>query len=182
MNKGFTMLEMIITVFVLITGILASYYLFSQIMVATSVASSRLTAAYLAQEGIEIIRNMRDTKWLQCQVGTVDTVGTDCWQVIKDTFREQGCSFGCEADYTTGTGIDGENLLAPYNGNPLKIDADNFYSYSMVGTPTKFKRKITVAPDPSHDDILEVSVLIEWQDRGKDYNFTSEEYLYNWHQ
>lgn len=162
-EKGFTMLEVIVTIFILVVAVIVAYYAFYKIMVTTSMISSRLTAAYLAQEGIEIIRNIRDTNWLNSLEW--DTGFWVCWS-------------GCEADYTTGTGISGETSLRAYTGEPLNIDANQFYSYSG-GTPTKFKRKITITTEG--DNLLKVSVLIEWQERGEPYNFEAEEHLYKWY-
>ena len=64
MNKGFTILEAIAAIFVMTVGVLGAYAVVQQIIVYNSISSSRLTAAYLAQEGIEIVRNIRDTNWL----------------------------------------------------------------------------------------------------------------------
>lgn len=63
-NKSFTLLEAIITVFVISVGVLAAYAAVQQIFSYTFFAKSKLTAAYLAKEGIENIRNMRDTNWI----------------------------------------------------------------------------------------------------------------------
>lgn len=166
-NKGFTMIEMVIAIFILVVAIIGSYYYFSRITIATSVISSRLTAAYLAQEGLEIIRNMRDDNWLK---GVADWAG-----------GFSVCSSGCEADYTTGAVIEA-TVLRSYTGASLDIDSDGFYNY-FSGSPTKFKRKITVTPVivTPDDTVLQVSVLMEWEDRGELYNFTAEEKLYNWH-
>lgn len=170
-DKGFTLLETTVAIFIVVVAIVAAFSAFYRIMVVTSSISSRLTAAYLAQEGIEIIRNIRDTNWLK---------GSN-WD---SDFNECKSQNGCEADYTTGTG-EGGTSFRTYSDSPLYI-ANNFYSYKISGTETKFKRKITIIPqktkeEDEEDNILDVSVLVEWEDRGKEYNFTAEEQLYNWH-
>jgi len=165
------MLEMLIAAFILVIAVIGAYSAFSRIIVATSIISSRLTAAYLAQEGIEIIRNIRDANWLK---------GFE-WDSGLDI-----CSsgFGCEADYTTGAVNETTMLrscMSPM-GASLNIDAGDFYSYSS-GSPTKFKRRIIVTriTPTATDVVLQVSVLINWEDRGESYNFTAEENLYDWH-
>ncbi len=162
-EKGFSLLEVIAAIFVLTIGIVGSYIVLSYFAVTTSLASSRLTAAYLAQEGIEIVRNIRDNNWLN----------NLNW---KDSL--ENCEFGCEMDYKTKTEDGGEPISYNEPGNFLKIDSDNFYSYSGE-TATKFKRKITIT-FPA-EDILLVSAEVFWEERGKPYNFTTEEYLYNWY-
>ena len=64
-NKGFTILEVLVAIFIITTGGLAAYAMVQQIIFSTLSSSYRLTAAYLAKEGIETVRNIRDTNWLQ---------------------------------------------------------------------------------------------------------------------
>jgi len=178
-NKGFTIIEVISAIFVLLIGILASYTVIQQIIGYTSIVSSRLVAAYLAQEGIEIVRNIRDTNWLQGEqtgYGLVKVGSGPDW----------------EADYTTTTFIGTEKDLCgdtPYYNchtynlnNYLKI-LDNFYKYPLPGTPTKFQRRITVTSlnqNPDADE-FRVSVVVFWKDKGKSYTITAQEYLYSWY-
>ena len=163
-DRGFTILETTVAIFILVVALVAAISAFYGIMIATSSISSRLTAAYLAQEGIEIIRNIRDTNWLS----------DSDWE---SDFADCESQNGCQVDYTTGTG---EIIPQPYTDSCLKIDLNNFYSYSGE-TPTKFKRKITITHPEEQSHILNVSVLVEWEEKGEQYNFTVEEQLYNWH-
>jgi len=66
-KKGFTVLEVLIAVLVLTIGGLAAYSVVQQIVFKTFSASYRLSAAYLAKEGIEIVRNTRDTNWIEAE-------------------------------------------------------------------------------------------------------------------
>lgn len=175
-NKGFTIIELIIAIFILSFSIFGVYSAFSVVIVLTHGASDRFTAAYLAQEGLEIIRNVRDTNWID---GAVD------W-----THGIQGFHNGCEADYTTGTDAPGAKPFTPWVGGPsggnyLSVDSGGFYSYDH-GTETKFKRKITI--DLLSDYIIKVSVLVTWEEKPNILNPTgelgsieAEETLYDWY-
>jgi len=66
-KKGFTVLEVLIAVLVLTIGGLAAYSVVQQIVFKTFSANYRLSAAYLAKEGIEIVRNTRDTNWIEAE-------------------------------------------------------------------------------------------------------------------
>lgn len=163
-EKGFSLIEVIAAVFVLLTGVIACYAVFFQMTKDARFVTPKLTAAYLAQEGIEIIRNMRDTNWLSAEENWDEGL--------------TNCSSGCEADYTTGSGMEQSMALRSYGAAFLNLDDNNFYSYA-VGVPTKFTRKITITkPD---NNIMKVEVSVDWQDRGEDYNFIVTEYLYNWY-
>jgi prepilin-type N-terminal cleavage/methylation domain-containing protein len=62
--KGFTLIEVVVAVFILTIGVLAIFNVVQNITVYSRVSSSKLTAVYLAQEGIELVRNQRDSNWL----------------------------------------------------------------------------------------------------------------------
>lgn len=65
MSRGFTILELLAAILVIAIGVLSAYTVTQQIIAYTFSSASRLTGAYLAKEGIEIIRNIRDTNWLE---------------------------------------------------------------------------------------------------------------------
>lgn len=158
-SKSFTLIEVIVAIFLLTVGVVGTFALVQRTITFTSVTSSRLGAVYLAQEGIEIVRNIRDSNWLEQRTS-------------PDLPWDEGLPIGdWQADYKT------QNLSQIYAGNFLNIDGTDFYSYSP-GTSTKFKRKITISKDT---DTLKVSVLVEWQERGKVYQVTAQENLYKWH-
>ena len=155
MNKGFTLIEVIVSIAILLIGIVGIYNVFSRILTLTSGISNKLVSAYLAQEGIEIVRNIRDTNWIE-GVSWNDGLGAGDW----------------EADYTTGS------LDDSYDGDFLNIGSDGFYNYPS-GIPTKFRRKITIEQIDSNT--LKVTAWIGWEERGNSHNFEIEEYIYNWY-
>jgi len=61
---GFTILELMITISIFLAGILAIYGVAQQPLYFSSLFMSKFTASYLAQEGIENTRNIRDTNWI----------------------------------------------------------------------------------------------------------------------
>ena len=179
-SAGFTIIELIIAIFILSFSILGVYNAFSVVIILTHGATDRFTAAYLAQEGLEIIRNIRDSNWID---GAAD------WTRSIQDFQN-----GCEADYTTGTDVPGAKPFTPWTGgedggNYLRIDRDGFYSYKPMGSgtlETKFKRKITITL--LSDYIMKVSVLVTWDEKPNILNPTgevgsieAEETLYNWY-
>ncbi len=162
-STGFTMIEIIITIAVLSIGIIGTYNAFYSIMNVADTMSYRLTAAYLAQEGIDVVKNIRDSNFV---TGASFASGLT------------SCAGGCQADYKAGTSIEqSQNQLQAYSGSFLKINSDGFYGYDS-GVDTKFKREITINQISS--DELEVTSEVFWNYNGKDYSVTSSGYLYNW--
>lgn len=179
-SAGFTIIEVTVAIFIITAGVVGVLSLISQTVGSATISSQRLTAAYLAQEGIEIVRNIRDSNWLE-QRWSEDDPPQPFWD---DGLG--GCGpapAGCEADYKVDTLQEDVPLTScPFpcdydDLNFLNIDGDGFYSYS-TGTPTKFKRKITITP--SGGDILQVSVSVRWEEKGRTHEIEVREHLYNW--
>lgn len=150
-KRGFTLIELMVVATVLSIGIIGAMNSIRQVFIYARLLSSRLTAAYLAQEGIEIVRNIRDTNWVE----------SSSW--------DDGITTGdFEADYN-------DPGLSFYGNRYLRVDG-GFYNYGL-GEETKFKRKINIQKDT---DEISVSVIVMWQERGKGYEVEVFEKLYKW--
>jgi prepilin-type N-terminal cleavage/methylation domain-containing protein len=160
-KKGFTVIEVMVALFIIVTGIVGISGLLSQTVASSSLVSSKLIAGYLAQEGIEIVRNIRDSNWLEQRSEPA-------------IFWDQGIPVGnWEADYQS------ISLSSPFagSGSYLKIGNSNgLYSYS-AGQTTKFKRKITINKDT---DVIMITVTVFWDEKRKNQSFVVKENLYNW--
>jgi type II secretory pathway pseudopilin PulG len=120
-NRSFTLIESVVAIFLLTVGTVGAFSLIQRTLAFTATSSSRLVAAYLAQEGIELVRNIRDSNYLA---------------KIDWNSGLTACASGCEMDYN-------DTVLSSFAGRFLKIDG-GFYNYDS-GTNTIFKRKITIA-------------------------------------
>jgi prepilin-type N-terminal cleavage/methylation domain-containing protein len=149
-KSGFTLIEIIMAILVMTIGIVGIYAILPRIISVTATHIDRFIASQLAKEGIEIVRNIRDTNWLE-----------------GESF-DNGLSDG---DWRVQYNKD---YLLPFLDEPLRID-QGFYNYDQ-GELTKFKRKVTLShPQP---DILNVKVQISWP--GKGSPFEVEENLHDW--
>ena len=63
-NKGFTLLETIVAVAVIMVGLIAALVLINSSLFYVSLIKDRLIAANLNSEGLEVARNIRDNNWL----------------------------------------------------------------------------------------------------------------------
>ena len=154
-KNAFTLPEVILAIFILTTAVASGSVLIQQTFTLVSLNQSKLIAYYLAQEGIEIVRNIRDNNWL---AGTTwkEGLGTEDYEVSYN-----------------------DTELSPNQNRPLSIDdSDGFYSYSG-GAPTKFKRKISISE--VGDDTLQVTVLVTWTERSREHTAKVIENLHNWY-
>jgi hypothetical protein len=156
------MVELLITIFVLLIGLLAVYSLSVYIISQTNASISRLTAAYLAQEGIEVVRNIRDTNWIQ---------RVSVWNGLNDG--------SYEVDYATGA-ADLVSCADPcdYDNNLRFLSiSGGFYKYSG-GEITKFKRRVSIS---AIGDTRKMIVTVYWKDKGEIKFISAQENLYNWY-
>ena len=69
-KNGFTLLEMMVVIFVVTVGLIAVFSVIQRTVMLTTISVDRLIrAAYLAQEGLELVRNKRDSNWLELGSG-----------------------------------------------------------------------------------------------------------------
>lgn len=164
MKTGFTIIELIISIFILSVAVVGIFSAFSVVTILTSDSSDRLAGTYLAQEGMEIVRNIRDTNWLSMGSSSPNATWVDGLD----------CALGCEADYATDTGLDGARVMTPWagTGNSLYINnTSGFYGYDTNNaSKTKFKRKIVITPISieefgGSDDVIEVTVQVSWDEK-----------------
>ena len=163
MSKSFTLIEMVVAIFLVTLGAGAAFNVIQSTTSFASVTSAQLAASYLAQEGIEVVRNIRDTNWLE-QRTSPGTLWDDGISIDDDyrldfqsaAFPDSSCSLGAE-DF-------------------LKYDG-SFYNCSL-GEETKFKRKITV--EKPQAGVMVVSVEVSWSERGRPHQVTAQTKLYNW--
>lgn len=173
---GFTIIELVISVSILSVAIIGIYASFSMMSVLSTEMSDRLIAVYLAQEGLEIVKNIRDTNWMS--------------QDLEARSWDEGLSAcenepGCEVDYKTNGSA--ESPVYPWQERFLTTSSDaGFYGYS-AGEETKFKRKITINKS-SAPYALRVKAEVFWNSKptiinptGAEESIIVENILYDWY-
>ncbi len=153
-NKAFTLIEATVAIFLLTVGTVGAFSLAQKTIAFTSVSSSQLVAAYLAQEGIEIIRNIRDTNYLEGIPWDDGLAAASGYRLDyqSTSFPDLSCS-----DYLKQEG--------------------SFYVCSSDSS-AKFQRKITITKPIAGRMV--VSVEVSWQERGRAHQVVSQTELYDW--
>lgn len=164
-RMGFSILEVIIAILIISIGMIGVLSLITQNIQAQYIGKNDLIASQLAQEGLELVRNARDTNWL--------TVGND-WKI--------GAGAGANSDIVQDGdyAIDYGGAIIDVDGIDnagLNINAAGFYTHN-AGAATAFSRLITVVDNA---DYLEVECKIRWKERGKTHNYAVKTLLYNWY-
>lgn len=153
-ERGFTLVETLVALFILTMGLVPILVVgFSSRRIAETVESN-VIAANLAQEGIEVVRALRDTNWVASTSFDVGLAGGD-YEVTWDS-----------------------TAVTPYAGRYLTISPTGIYGYG-AGTTTVFQRKVSLSA-PSAPEIKVITTIM-WSERGTSKSFELEDHLFDWH-
>lgn len=162
-NNGFTLVELLVSIFILGLALTAIFSVLNTNIKSATTIKNNYTASLLAQEGMEVVRNIRDNDWLKIQpFGT--SIGDGVWSVQYDS-------------------PDNSPALPALGNTPnayIKFDpTSKMFSYSS-GDNTIFKRKITISSTAfPFEKIIEVEV--SWSE-GSIINksIKAEDHLFDW--
>ncbi|MEK7076075.1 MAG: prepilin-type N-terminal cleavage/methylation domain-containing protein [Patescibacteria group bacterium] len=151
---GFTLIEALVALVVLTLALGPALVLSSNISSTASVIQHNLIAANLSQEGLEVVRALRDANWyngLPFDTGLSDGIYRIEWN---------------------------SNTLIALGANPpLKLSA-GLYNYSS-GTDTVFKRTVTITKINSEE--LRIISAVAWTERGSRVrDVRAESHLFDW--
>ncbi len=164
-KKGFSLLEVIVSITVFLAAMIGVIGLLSFNIVNAALLRNRLIAANLAQEGIEVVRNIRDNNFLMQEVAT-----STPWDL-----NLSGGSF--RVDYKSQS-------LLPFSSTPLNFHVSvGLYDYDSVPPSDTvvsiFSRSINIQKINDHE--IKVEAIVTWKERGKDMPPLSvEDHLFNW--
>jgi type II secretory pathway pseudopilin PulG len=172
-KNGFTVVEALVAISILLLAITSAFTVAQSSLQSTNYAKNKITAYYLAQEGLEYIRHLRDNNGLRM---LNDRSGEVSW-----LYGFIGpCSDGsCYVD-TTGE-MEGVEVC-PNSGCPkllLNTETGQFQYIPKSSTvESPFRRTITVIPINNSE--VTVVVLVDWSQNGVSKTLTVSENLYNW--
>jgi len=193
---------LIISIFILSVALVGVFNAFSVVTILTSDSTDRLAATYLAQEGMEIIRNIRDTNWLNMDAASPANATWVDGLAEGGNNNPMNCATQlCQADYNA------RSMSYYVSGNYLYLNDDGFYVYNPTDSSavkTKFQREITIqcldslgnidASCSPADYVIKVIAKVSWDKKATMLNpkflagtcgayncITIEETLYNWY-
>ena len=169
-NNAFTLVEVLISISILIVGILSGFILVTRALYNVAVIKDRLTASFLAQEGIELTRQIRDSNFLLIINGEpIDwNKGLENGSYIIKSNVEGDQPI--QLVFYDPSGV--PNLRYNNDDNELKT-----YNYTN-GEQTNFNREIRITNIT--DDEIRVESIMRWTTKSIDFNLTVEDHLYNW--
>lgn len=183
LQSGFTLVETLVAISIFTISVLTMLIVLSQGISSTIYAKKKATAGYLAQEGIEYMRNMRDTYvlydstspqtgWDAFNIKTLTNCNTvnGCY-VNGDTLFAQAPPQQMTKIPLTACGITCPAML--YDATTAK------YGYTF-GKNSGFIRRIVVSPVAGTPHEVTVTSTVYWKQGSGNYQITFSEELFNW--
>ncbi|OGL66626.1 hypothetical protein A3B21_02980 [Candidatus Uhrbacteria bacterium RIFCSPLOWO2_01_FULL_47_24] len=189
LKRGFGLLETIIALGVIITGLVSVISLSIANLTNERDTAMRYQAVNLAREGIELVRNIRDSNWL---------AGTDTWQGIPPGGGDFTIQFNPETQKFAFAPAGGEESVEGARvaqcGDGIYIQPSSFICdkitpfsrtlnltfKSCVGefSGDEFASVCEAAGNPTPPVALEISSTVSWNQGAK--NITITDILYDW--
>lgn len=179
-SRGFTLIEMLIAVSIFSMSILAFMTVLSNGISDTNYAKNKTVAAFLAVEGVEYARNLRDS------FVNYDTTADIGWQnfktIVSSCAGPLGCNLGDVSSYditeippiALSTCNVGNNCLLYFYPNTGKYSYDHS---SPGGSSSGFTRVITI--DPVGDEV-KISSTVSWFNGSVPFSITFSDNLLKW--
>lgn len=193
-TKAFTLVETLVAVSIVTLAVTGPLVTASRTIVAAEIANDQITASYLAQEGIEYVRAMRDDAYLKSYRDTPNPalVSSNAWNWFitgNESFSVLSClNATCTLDTTENMGTT-QDASTPYSITPcsgntctqLYMTSVGTYSQNSTGnTPTGFTRTIEVNTVPPDDFEKVVVSKVTWDFHGTLHTVTIMDHITRW--
>ncbi len=169
-KNGFTIIESLVAIAILVVTIVGATSAIQSALSSYVFSKDQIIAFYLAQEGFEQIRNIRDG----------NQINNRAWLAGIASGAADPCYFGsaCTVDPIASSAAT-RCASGPGNCPFLRQNTTTgFFGYNAAWPATPFRREITIAS--INADEVAVTVTVNWAKGGTNRQFKARENLFNW--
>jgi len=159
-KAGFSLIELIVAIGLIGVGLLSVASLAAQNVRVQYYNRNSLISSQLAQEGLELARNIRDNNWKATSSTTTLSELFAAKFIVDYTGTYQGYAVASETP-------------------PLMIDSSGYYQYVGESTTT-FRRFLTSTCVSSSYEYCKIDCYISWQGAGQSGTYQAQGYIYDW--
>jgi type II secretory pathway pseudopilin PulG len=170
-NKGFTIIETLVAILIFSVSILGILSVMASGVTNVNYAKNKMIAEYLAQEGIEYMRNMRDTDALYQPNGTG-------FSVFQNELTSCTSSAPCGFDNSIAPGP--SSTFTACSGTACLLYFNNgSYNFShALGSSSGFTREVWINLINSNE--IQIFSGVYWPQGSTTQKIIFSETLYNW--
>lgn len=208
MRRGFSLVEAIISITILLVGVMAMVSLGIAMISQARFSNAQVVASQLAREGVEVVRSLRDSNWLEAEDGG-GTVWNDGLVLGTDYSAMLEWDPGLNSWTVDFDAIDFGNCVTSFDCTRMYSNTSTFEFAQFASAPpanwkdTEYQRLIRLFPicrllaDETIETVLiadgttcvpgseeqvgiDVQVEVRWEEKGISRSTTVEEYIYDW--
>lgn len=167
---GLTLIETLVAISVLMVAVSGAITLANQSLRSSSVSKDQITASYLAEEGMESVKNIRDSNFLRgASALWLDGLGP--------CNSGNGCKIDSNDVNPTASACGGGCVQMTYD------PATGRYGHNTSWQNSAFIRKIEVKPAAGgNSQEMLVTVTVSWTHALITHSFSLKETIYEWYQ
>jgi prepilin-type N-terminal cleavage/methylation domain-containing protein len=180
-KRGFTLVEVLVAVSIFSVSIVGIMTVLGKSISDTEYAQRKMISEYLAQEGVEYIRNMRDTFVLYAPAGQ------NGWDLFNNKLISASCnnSAGCyfnpdSLNYASSDQPITDIPVLACSGSCPQImynSSNGKYNYAS-GTSFGYRRQININISVANE--MKVTSTVVYLFQGTTYSVSLSEILFNW--
>ncbi len=175
-NQGFTIVETLVSLLIFSASIIFLISVSASGAANATFSKNRMTASYLAEEGIELMRGLRDSMVLS------NTTGGG-WETFKTVTNTGACSIGCNIDPATlaiypCTGSTCQVPVTPYSESGSYV----YYGYGPGQILSPYTRIIKIASLQQTDksDGYLITSTVSWLQGTVTKSIKYQTVFFNW--
>jgi prepilin-type N-terminal cleavage/methylation domain-containing protein len=166
-SKGFTLVETLVALTILLIAVAGPISLIGDSLHKMYYARDETIGVNLAEEGIEMVRQVRDTNMLNGAAWRTD-LGDGTYSIDVGSY--------ISGAVPSGFVIPCGPACAP---QPVSINAAGLYGQVYAGTPTQFSRIVTLSSTALPAE-AKVTSVVTWKTGGTVGTATLSEYIFSW--
>ncbi len=183
-SGGFTLIESLVAISIFSLAAVTLMISLGQGLSDTGYVKKKMTAEYLAQEGIEYVRNMRDTYALYTSPSSAG------WNNFNSNLTDASACQGANGCFFNADNLNFNDNTQPIIDVPLTACSSsscpngallfnpNTGKYGFSGSPSGFTRKITITQPGANE--TKVFSTVSWTQGSGTRSVTFSENLFNW--
>lgn len=173
--RGFTIIESMVAISILFLAITGPIALMNESIQSARLARDRVQATYLAQEGVELVRNIRDNDALAGASSWLGTLEGDNAHSAVCVGANISCAYHPldTNNLVGGQGVCGDECP------PLTIRSDGTLTLNTTLEPSRFSRSVRVTETVADREVLVVST-VRWFAGTDQQSVVVEDVLLDW--